>query len=169
MKGDSLRVHSPRLQNGHFRSLMTYEGIKRGGLLPDFTLQRKNSAEDKWQMVAILDAKYRKLEGIMGKWLPRSEEVTQMALYTCNASQEEDPVPCALIYPRVVASGSISGINTAVDNMSGYPVGKAKLHISGQPMLSWWVIGLNELDNRRDWIEEVDEQLKSIIDHLLVA
>jgi hypothetical protein len=164
MKEDSLRIHSPRLQNGHFRSLMTYEGITRGGLLPDFTLQRKTPFEGRWQTIAILDAKYRKL-----KWLPGHEEVIQMALYACNSSPEDSAVPCALLYPRAEASGNSSGINTAVESKTGSPAGKAKLSISGQPTLSWWMIDLNKPDIQQKWIEEVDAQLKIVIDHLLAS
>ena len=163
---DGLRICSPRLQNRSFDYLMKYEGIIRGGLLPDFTLEHKSSGNGTWETLAILDAKCRALEPINGRWLPHNEEVLQMALYSCNAGQERKSVPCALLYPRVEKTPEASGINRAVGDELGI-AGKADLNITGHPTISWWVIDLPEPLPHRWWVNEVDRQLKNVIEKVL--
>jgi hypothetical protein len=163
---DGLRICSPRLQNRFFEYLMKYEGIIRGGLLPDFTLVRKTSGNGKWEAVAILDAKCRALEPINGRWLPHNEEVLQMALYSCNTGQEHKPVPCVLLYPRVESTFGVSGINRKVGDNFGN-VGESHLNVPEHPGISWWVIDLPDPSHDREWINEVDQQLKKIIEEVL--
>ena len=163
---DRLKICSPNLQNGSLDWLMKYNGVIRGGMLPDFQLKRKSLADGTWELVAILDAKYRSLESIYRGWVPSREEVVQMALYSCRSGQKSKPVPCALLYPRVANASDSIGINSDIRDESG-PVGSAPLEVPSQPLLSWWVIDLLEPSNGVEWINKVDNQLEKVLKMLI--
>ena len=166
---DGLKISSPNLQNGSFDWLMKYRGVIRGGMLPDFQLERKSQTDGKWEIVAILDAKCRALESIYRGWIPSREEVVQMALYSCRYGQESEeskPVPCALLYPLVAKISGTIGINSEVQEESGL-VGRAPLKVPSHPLLSWWVIDLLDPSNSIEWINKVDGQLEKVLEKLL--
>ena len=128
---------------------------------------RQSKTGGTWELVAILDAKYRSLETIYRGWLPGRDEVVQMALYSCRYGQESKPVPCALLYPRVakISEDSI-GINSDVQDESGL-VGSAPMKVLSQPLLSWWIIDLFEPSHSIEWINKVDCQLEKVLEKLL--
>lgn len=161
---EGLRIQSPRLLSESIDCLMNYKRIIRGGLLPDYRLQ-KRSADGRWETIAILDAKYRALESVHGTYVPSGDEVIQMALYSCNSGAIGKPLPCMLIYPRVASGFDASGINeNAKLQDNAEPLGETFLNVISRPNLSWWVIDIPEAEMKFDWAERIDAQLTNIIE-----
>lgn len=166
-------VVSPRYYQRNKDCLLEHEGRRRGHLIPDYLLRCVTSQ----QVVAVLDAKYRHLDNDRGIYMPKDEEVVQMALYSMTVGCQ--PVPAMLVYPVASAERDAKGINSYLAGPNkGVVIGDAKLRISGEPKLLWSAINLeiNDENNkdtytkpgwRKEWLESIDKQLVTMLTSLL--